>query len=78
MSEIQAARSADAESRVRPVGARSDPTWRLLATLLLMAVTLPVFLLGSVAALPVLLLVGAGVGLNRLRQLHEIRRVRFC
>ena len=42
----------------------TGPTWRHLATVALLLVTLPVFALAAVVSLPVLLLAGAGQGLR--------------
>jgi hypothetical protein len=45
-------------------------TWRHLATLMLLAATLPVFFAAGVVAMPVLLAVGCAEGLRRLWEVH--------
>lgn len=58
--------------------ARFHPSWRAVATLLLLALTLPVFVVGSLLAIPVLLAVGGAEGIRRLWLLHHSRRAGPC
>ena len=53
-------------------------SWRHLATLLLLAVTLPVFVFAAIVVLPVLLAVGLAEGLRRLVALPQRRQHRSC
>lgn len=50
--------------------------WRLLATVLLMALVLPLFLTAAVATVPVLLSAGLVVGVRRAWQWQAQRRQR--
>lgn len=58
--------AARADAEVLHGGPRPGLSWRHLATILLLVLTVPVFLAGAVAALPVLLFVGAVEGLRRV------------
>lgn len=60
------------------IAAQHDPSWRHFATLLLLVVTLPVFVLGSLLAMPVLLVVGSAEGLRRVWLRRDAHHRRPC
>lgn len=67
---VTLARLADRKSlRALPAGT----AWRLVATALLLAIAIPLFLTAAVATLPVMLSVGLAVGLRSVWQ-WQVRR----
>lgn len=66
MGQSLGAIAGRADADVLHGGRQPGLSWRHLATLLLLALTLPVFATAAVAALPVLAIVGTAEGLRRL------------
>lgn len=66
MGQSLGAIAGRADAEVLPGGPQPGLSWRHLATLVLLALTLPIFATAAIAALPVLAIVGTAEGLRRL------------
>ncbi len=73
MGQSLGAIAGRADAEVLHGGPQPGLSWRHLATLVLLALTLPVFATAAVAALPVLLVVGTAEGLRRVWWLRRSR-----
>lgn len=73
MGQSLSAIAGPADAEVLHGGPQPGLSWRHLATLVLLALTLPVFATAAVVVLPVLLIVGAAEGLRRLWWLQRSR-----
>lgn len=73
MGQSLGAIAGPADAEVLHGAPQPGVSWRHLATVVLLALTLPIFATAAVAALPVLLVVGAAEGLRRLWWLRRSR-----